>query len=113
MKDGDAEKPTLNALSHFVEGVEDELRGADDSLGIVWTAEAAREMDGVPAPPEHMERPLWDDAAGVWRDATTYEAGIVLHAPESDRETRDSMSDESDESTINGQTLDGLERPDN
>lgn len=103
MDNGKSDEPKLTVgLEGFLEGVEREVTGEDSSLGIVWSEEAAREKAGVPDPPEHMARPVWD-VVGLWRDAATYTPGIVLHAPEEGREIRDSRPpNRLDEANVQG-----------
>lgn len=97
---GEPEEPELTAgLEGFLEGLERKVTGEDDSFGIVHSAEAAREMDGVPDPPEHMARPVWD-VVGVWKDAARMSGGIIILASDGSPVRDSSPPDKLDEEAV-------------
>jgi len=87
-QDGNPEDPKVKAgVESFVEGVEDRVTGANESLGIVFTPGPA-----MPEPPEHMDDPVWSSSRG-WVDLDGHHGKrLVICPPTASRNVRDSRA---------------------
>ena len=87
-QDGSTEEPKVKAsVESFVEGVEDRVTGANESLGIVFAP-----GPGMPEPPDHMGDPVWSNSRG-WVDLDGHHGKrLVIRPPTVSRNVRDSRT---------------------